>query len=437
MDFFNLGAWALLGLGFSSATGMRQGRALLLAAVLYACTWACSSLACRRWAVDPATGWSGRCEVDDERARRSRRCWPPLPRPHLRPRPYPRRSLRRTRATPGVNATAALISLEEARAEGRKNTQALLALLDVERAEQDVRALALGAAAPGGLLRQRGRGQRSADSASSPPCADPTGRSSCSRRWRCPPRARGNYDISLSLSQVIYDRARWKQLEQSGATAEATRGQALEQADAAELEAINRFFNLYRSQATIQVLAATVQRSEEQLERARALFQAGRVGRSEELSALVNLGNDRINLVQRRAQLVQDQGQLAIWLARPGISPSQAQDPGILTVSPSRRPPWTTALTRGPPAPPPAPRAPAAGARRGAGAGRRQRGLLPAAGGPGLLLARGTQRGRPSSPAAPPEHGVRPVVLQWDLFNGFSTGAQVGAGRGRRSGPRS
>lgn len=35
VDFFNLWSVALLGLGFSSATGMRRGRALLLALVLY------------------------------------------------------------------------------------------------------------------------------------------------------------------------------------------------------------------------------------------------------------------------------------------------------------------------------------------------------------------------------------------------------------------
>lgn len=36
VDFFNLWSVGLLGLGFSAATGMRRGRALLLAAVLYA-----------------------------------------------------------------------------------------------------------------------------------------------------------------------------------------------------------------------------------------------------------------------------------------------------------------------------------------------------------------------------------------------------------------
>ena len=46
-------------------------------------------------------------------------------------------------AVSGANAAPAAgtlpLSLEEARAEGRKNTQALLALLDLERSEVDVR----------------------------------------------------------------------------------------------------------------------------------------------------------------------------------------------------------------------------------------------------------------------------------------------------------
>jgi outer membrane protein TolC len=332
-------------------------------------------------------------------------------------------------ASASVNATP--VSLEEVRTEGRRNTQALLALLDVERAEQDVRL----SRAP--LLPQLDFSVSAGGAASgrqriiTPVCTpidpnDPTLGSNCVQRAvEVPGNSRGNYDLSLSLSQIIYDRARWKQLEQSGVSAEATRGQSQEQADAAELEAVNRFFNLYRSQATIQVLEATVRRSEEQLERARALFQAGRVGRGEELSALVNLGNDRINLVQRRAQLVQDQGQLAIWLARPGSTALVAKDPGILTVAPEPAPALEAAL----------------------GEARQRRPLLRALqnqvrvaqlgediSGAGFfprLLGQGSySRGGPSADPVFTEPRLQntvsgALVLQWNLFNGFSTSAQV------------
>ncbi|HYH98234.1 TolC family protein [Hyalangium sp.] len=344
-------------------------------------------------------------------------------------------------ATPGASAapsaTAAPVaqgtpvSLEEVRTEGRRNTQALLALLDVERAEQDIR-LSRSPLFPQMDFSVSAGGAASGRQRFITPVCDPTGSNCVQQSVEVPGSSRGNYDVSLSLSQIIYDRARWKQLAQSGASAEAARGQAIEQADAAELEAVNRFFNLYRSQATIQVLDATVRRSEEQLERARALFQAGRVGRGEELSAIVNLGNDRINLVQRRAQLVQDQGQLAIWLARPGATALVAEDPGILTVAP---------------APAPALEASLAEARQRRPLLRSLQQQVRAAelgedvAGSGYfprLLGQGSySRGGPSAGPVFTEPRLQntvsgAVVLQWDLFNGFSTDAQVSLAQATR-----
>jgi outer membrane protein len=319
---------------------------------------------------------------------------------------------------------ATSISLEQARAEGRKNTQALLSLLDVDRAEQDIRlsrasllpqvGLSTGA---GGTYVGRQRAREIV--------ADPTTGELIELEGEVASRSFGNYNLQLSVTQLIYDRARWKQLEQSGAAAEAYRGLAQEQADISEVEAANRFFALFRTQAAIQVLEATVKRSEEQLERARALFQAGRVGRGEELSAQVNLGNDRINLLLRRTQLVQDQGQLAIWLARPGTEPLEAQDPGILTQPPAPPPAFETALAEA----------------------RRNRPLIrvlqqqvriaelsrqiASAGYIPRLVAQGSySRSGPDADLVFGEPRLQnavsgSVALQWDIFNGFSTDAQV------------
>jgi len=323
-----------------------------------------------------------------------------------------------------TDANATPVSLEEARAEGRKNVQALLALLDVERAEEDIR-LSRAPLLPQVDFSVSAGGAYYGRQRIVTPVCDPTGTNCVQQGVEVPGSSRGNYEVSLNLSQVLYDRARWKQLEQSGVSAEATRGQSVEQADAAELEAVNRFYSVYRSQATIQVLEATVRRSEEQLERARALFQAGRVGRGEELSALVNLGNDRINLVQRRAQLVQDQGQLAIWLARPGSTALVAKDPGILTAAPAPAPALDAAL----------------------GEARQRRPLLHAlqqqvrvaqlgedisgAGYFPRLVGQGSySRGGPNAGPVFTEPRLQntvsgALVLQWNLFNGFSTGAQA------------
>lgn len=331
-------------------------------------------------------------------------------------------------AAPSANATP--ITLEEARAEGRKNTQALLALLDVVRAEQDIRASRAPLFPQLGLSVSAG-GAYSGRQRALVPVPDPSG-GFVLQEGEQASSSNGNYDISLDLTQVIYDRARWKQLEQSGVVAEATQGQAQEQEDASELEAINRFFNLYRSQATIQVLEATVRRSEEQLERARALFQAGRVGRGEELSALVNLGNDRINLVQRRAQLVSDQGLLAVWLARPGISPLLAQDPGTLREMPAPAPALEQVLSEA------RQRRPLLRALqqqvRSAELGRdiASAAYIPRLLGQGSYSRSGPNPG-PVFTEPRLQNTVRgALVLQWDLFNGFGTQAQVGRAEASR-----
>jgi outer membrane protein len=335
-------------------------------------------------------------------------------------------------ATPSVNSTPSAttqpVSLAQARAEGRKNTQALLALLDLERAQLDVNLarspllpqLGFSTSAGGAVIgRQR----------IFTTVPNSTGDGFVQQAVEVPGTTRGNYDISFNLSQVIYDRARWKQLEQSGVIADASKSQSVEQADAAELEAIARFFTLYRTQATIRVLEATVQRSESQLERARALFQAGRVGRGEELSALVNLGNDRINLVQRRAQLVQDQGQLAVWLARPGTAPIAAEDPGVLTAEPAPAPALEPTLVEA------RERRPLLRALHqqvrvaelsGEIAGS---GYYPTLGANGSYSRGGSQAGPVFTEPRLQNTVSGNVVLQWQLFSGLSTSAQVSKAR--------
>ncbi len=238
------------------------------------------------------------------------------------------------------------ISLDEVRTLGRNNTNALNALLDVDVAEADVRGaragllpqLSLGASAGKNWL-----GRRQTIITTEDP-NNPGG--FLTFEVETPSADTESYDLGLNLTQVIYDRARFKQLEQSGVLRDAEKSQAREEADTSELEAIRRFFVLFRTQATLQVLDATVKRSEEQLERARALFQAGRVGKNEEISALVNLGNDRITFTETLAQLVADQTQLAIWLARPGTEPLMAVEPGVLQQEPAPAPAMDAALSQ-------------------------------------------------------------------------------------------
>jgi outer membrane protein len=316
------------------------------------------------------------------------------------------------------------ISLDQARQLGRNNTNAIQALLDVEVAEQDVRVsraavlpqLSLGAGA-GKLWEGRARKTVTTTDPNDP-------NQSITREFESPSFNIASYSLGLTLTQVLYDRARFKTLEQSGVLRDVEKSQALEEADTSELEAIRRFFVLFRTQATLQVLEATVKRSEEQLERARALFQAGRVGKNEEIQALVNLGNDRITFTETLAQLVTDQTQLAVWLARPGTEPLQAVDPGVLQTEPAPAPAMNTALAQA------RERRPLLAALQGqVRSAELQRAIARADYIP-TLSARGEySRAGPSSEAVFTEPRLQNsftagVQLTWDLFNGFATDAQ-------------
>lgn len=317
------------------------------------------------------------------------------------------------------------ISLDQVRALGRQNTNALQSLLEVELAEQDVRlsrSVLLPQLSFGASAGRNWAGRRQSIITTEDP-NNPGGY--LTFEVETPSINTSNYDLGLSLSQILYDRARFKQLEQSGVLRDVEKNQALEEADASELEAIRRFFVLFRTQATLQVLEATVKRSEEQLERARALFQAGRFGKNEEITALVNLGNDRITFTQTLAQLVTDQTQLAIWLARPGTEALQAMDPGVLQQEPAPAPTMDTALTQA------RERRPLLAALQGqVRSAELQRAIARAEYVPRLTARGDYSRGGPAAEVVFTEPRLQNtftagINLNWDLFTGFSTDART------------
>ncbi len=145
---------------------------------------------------------------------------------------------------------------------------------------------------------------------------------------------RGNFNLGLQVNQLLYDGGRWwTQLSRTGSLEEAAQGQLKEQQLASELEATRRFYNLVKAQLALKVLNETVSRSKEQLERARALYEAGRGTRSATFDAATNLGNDEINVVRQRQSIVQARLSLLQWLARPDAD-IEAVPPEVMTQAP-------------------------------------------------------------------------------------------------------
>ena len=124
--------------------------------------------------------------------------------------------------------------------------------------------------------------------------------------------------FQLQLQQLLYDGGRWwRQIERAGFLEEAAEGELAEQRLVSETEGARRFFELLRAQIALGVLENAQQRSAEQLERAKALFEAGRAQKLDFINAEINLGSDSMRVVMQRQAIVQAQANLLQWLARP------------------------------------------------------------------------------------------------------------------------
>lgn len=240
-----------------------------------------------------------------------------------------------------------------------------------------------------------------------------------------PSFAQGNFQLGLSVQQLLYDGGRWwNQLARTGALEDAAKGQLEEQQAASELEAVRRFYELLRAQLALDVLETQVKRSADLLTRAKGLFEAGRAQRRDVLDAEVNLGNDRIAVIRQRQAIVAAQASLLQWL---GQAPGEvvAQRPAAFERPPLAAPTDAAALLE---------------------QARRRRPLfevLSAQGRGGRLaveVARADYLPRVSASAAynrgaptaalfvdpTKQHAITlGANLSWDLFSGFATDTQV------------
>ncbi len=238
----------------------------------------------------------------------------------------------------------------------------------------------------------------------------------------------GAMDLNVSVSQLLYDGGKWwNQIDQAGSSAKAAEGRAEEQRLSAILQGVRRFYDLFRAEKTLEVLEAGAKRSEQQLDRARALFEAGRGQKGDVYAAEVNHGNDRLEIVRQRARIVDAQTKLAAWLGRDGLTPLIAETPAAfdheaeplsaitlqeaIAAARSSRPLFQALNAQ------------IRAANLGADVARS--GFLP------RVVASGTagRRGIPGDPSfvdPSRQNYVRAGVdLRWDLFNGFITEAQV------------
>lgn len=221
-----------------------------------------------------------------------------------------------------LTLSATPITLDEVRQASRQSLDAIRATLDVTRAETSTKTarsvifpqvdFTLGAGVSF-VGSQR--------SFSTVPVFDPaTGALSGfeQRVVNTQPVEQGRFSLGLSVNQLLYDGGRWwNQIAQSGAQEDAARGQLAEQQLASELEATRRFFELVKAQLALKVFQESVTRTRQQLERATALYEAGRGQRSAVYDAKTSLANDEINVVRQKQRIGQARLALLQWLGRP------------------------------------------------------------------------------------------------------------------------
>jgi outer membrane protein len=154
------------------------------------------------------------------------------------------------------------------------------------------------------------------------------------------------YSFGLQLTQPLLDLSAFRKVTQASASERAAGRSYDESRLTIAFDVTRRFFELVKAERSLRVLEKAAQRSGELVERADALFAAGRAQKLDTFNARVNLGNDRILVEQGRTRLVLAQADLALALGQPGdqqvevVAPAGVEGPSL----PSGQPPPLDAL---------------------------------------------------------------------------------------------
>jgi len=139
----------------------------------------------------------------------------------------------------------------------------------------------------------------------------------------------------IAATQNLFDGGKWWLAIARGHTdREAAEAQLAEARLAAHGAVAHLFFELVRAQRALEILQVNVQRSQEQVDRAKALYEAGRGPKSDVFAAQVNLANDQIAVVRQQSALDQARDSLNITLGRAARQPVAPQ-PGDLAATPN------------------------------------------------------------------------------------------------------
>ncbi|HYQ82356.1 MAG TPA: TolC family protein [Anaeromyxobacteraceae bacterium] len=144
-----------------------------------------------------------------------------------------------------------------------------------------------------------------------------------------PATSQESYTAGLRLVQPLFDGLRsWAQVSAGKARAAAAEGSLDESGLSVAFGVTRAFLEVVRAERNLSVLEEAARRSEEVLRRAEALYEAGRVPKSDAIAARVNLGNDRILAEVQRGRVTAARVDLCLALGRDA-------DPELTVVEPA------------------------------------------------------------------------------------------------------
>jgi outer membrane protein TolC len=245
----------------------------------------------------------------------------------------------------------------------------------------------------------------------------------------------GDDSLGLQATQTLVDLSRFGAIEQARQGARASTSAQHELALLVAFQVTQRFYELVKQERSLDVLEKTATRSAELVERADALFAAGRTPKSETYAARVNLGNDRIAVEQQRLRVTQARSSLAQalgWAEPEGLAvlaPPELEAPP----APVEEPPPLAALLASARQQRPAlaaEQARIAAARAGIAVARA--GDYPSLQLQGSYSRQASRLGGRDGVLGDPTRSylaTGQVVLSWNLFEGFGTRAAVDRAR--------
>jgi outer membrane protein TolC len=155
------------------------------------------------------------------------------------------------------------------------------------------------------------------------------------------------YSAQAQLRQTLFDGLLTPRSVAAARASERASARLFDEASlSVAFEVTLRFYDLVKAERSLSVLEKTAARSEDLVDRAEALFAAGRAPRSEIFQARVNLGNDRIAVEVQRVRVARARSALAVALGRSPAEALAVAPPPVVDVQavPSGEPPPLDAL---------------------------------------------------------------------------------------------